>query len=356
LNGVPIGSIYLDDSNFSSAWIQIPLPSAAANQGLNWVRIQATANRIDPCLIQAKNPYWFEIYADSYFHFDHRSIPISYSLGSFPYPFTRPGDMGSVTFALSDVPTLTEVEGLLRIASLLGSQSESKDFVSQVVFGAEPNLGFSAGSHVLAVGLPTTNPVIQDANPYLPQSFIPESDDIFQRIDSPTYGIQPGTDLGFVQELISPWDGEGKQALVVATGTTEKGLQLALFALSRRSHELRGDLTLVRGNEMYSTDTRIVASPEALSTAVPITSTAISTRTSGQVAVVTPTPQETSVQPSQTPELQSTTEKTVTIPAEGYVHPTSAEPTRPRWLIPLFIVSVLAVLVLFIAAMVGKAR
>jgi hypothetical protein len=367
LNGVPVGSVHLDDSNLSDAWLQIPLSKMAIQPGLNWIRIQSAVNILDPCLITRNNPYWLEIYADSFLHLDYRPTQTRFDLDSFPYPFNRPGDMANVLFALSNPPSLTEIEGLLRIASLLGSGSESKDFMPQVTFGGDFNLISLPDSHVIAIGLPTMNPAIRSANAQLPLPFLPDSNDIYQSIDGPIYGIPPGTDLGFVQELISPWDSEGNHAFVAATGTTEEGVRWAMSALAQSYHKLTGDLALVRGDEIYNTDTRPVVAEEVFSMTVSLTPTPDETPIGA--AVETPTPQQVPEQTStpftssqqdrsvKTPTLQQAPEQTGTrvTPTREYVQSANTTPPRPRWLFPLLIISVLAVVVSIVLS-VRKAR
>ncbi len=355
LNGVPIGSAYLDDSNVSDAWLRIPLGRTAIRAGSNYIRIQPTVDYVDPCIADVGNPYWLAIYADSFFHFDYTPARRTFDLVRFPYPFNWPGNMENVVFALSDTPSLTEIEGLLRIASLLGSGSASREFMPRVAFGGDSDSAALSDSHVIAIGLPTMNPVIRSANAQLPQPFVPEGNEIYQSIDGPVYGISPGTDLGLVQELISPWSSEGKHAFVVATGTTEEGVRWAASALSRSYHGLRGNVALIRGDEIYSTDTRPVVAEEAISITTGLTPTPGETPVGA--AAETPTPQAVSEQPPQTPTPQQVSEQTVpdVTPTREYAPPVATSPPQARWLFPLLIVSVLTVVISIVLA-IRKAR
>jgi hypothetical protein len=339
LNDVPVGSAYLDDSNLNSAWLPIPLSRVAIQPGLNRISILSTVNAETRCVVDINNPYWLEIYADSFLHLDYRPTQPTFDLDSFPYPFNRPGDMGNVVFALSDTPSLMEIEGLLRIASLLGGSSGSEEFMPLVTFG-EGSLTSLPDSHVIAIGLPTMNSAIHRANDKLPQPFLPNSNDIYQQVDNPIYTIAPGTALGFVQELVSPWDSGGNHAFLVATGTTEEGVHWALSALQ---FELNGNLAIVRDDKIYSTDTRPVVAEEVFSMTVSITPTL--TELPIRVAVETPTPQPVSE--------QAVIDVT---PTKEYVQPIATSSPRPRWLLPLLIVSVLSVIVLVVIWLRNVAR
>jgi hypothetical protein len=331
LNGVPIGSISLDDSNLGDAWLQVPLGRTPSQPGLGRIRIKPTVSVVERCIADIDNSYWFEIYADSFLHLGYRPTLARFDLGYLPYPFNRSGDMGDVLFALSDTPSLSEIEGLLRVASLLGSGSSSQDLMPRVTFGGDADLTSLSSSHVLAIGLPVMNPVIRSANSWLPQPFIPDSNDVHQSIDGPIYGIPPGTDLGFVQEMVSPWDREGTHAFVVATGTTEEGVGWAVSAIAQLSEGLRGDLAVVRGDEVYGTDTRPVVAEEVLTRTVSLTPTPASAATDTPVGAVTETPM---------PEQASEQAAMDVMPTVDRVPPGSVDPPRPKRLVPLLVIAV----------------
>jgi len=341
LNQVPIGSVSLDDSNLGNAWVRIPLGRVAIRPGLNRIRLQSIMSHLDRCLIRQNNPYWLAIYADSFLHLDSRPIQPRFDLDSFPYPFNRPGDMRNVILILPNVPSLSEIEGLVRIASLLGSSSQSKDFLPQVAFGGDPNPANLSGFDVIAIGLPTLNPIIRSVNTYLPQPFVPDSNDVYQSVDSPIYGISSGADLGFVQQVPSPWDKENNHEILVATGTTEESVRWAVSALAQR-RQLTGNLAIVRNNEIYSTDTRPAAPVEVFTMTVPPASTpaGILSRATVVTSTAQPTPHQTMVQATAT---------------RDYTPSTDTSLSRPLWLIPLFIVSTLTIAVL-VALSIRKAR
>jgi hypothetical protein len=121
------------------------------------------------------------------------------------------------------------------------------------------------------------NPAIRDANAYLPQPFIAGSDDIYQSIDSPIYGVLPGTNLGLVQEMLSPWDSLAEHVFLAATGTTEEGVVWALSTLSLRSDTLRGNVSMIQAEAVYNADTRPIAVVDVFSPTASLTVTPTST-------------------------------------------------------------------------------
>jgi len=353
LNDMPIGSAYLDDSNLDDAWIYIPLNRGSVRPGSNDIRIHTTVSQVDRCMVNINNPFWLEIYADSYLHLGYKSARLVFDLGRIPYPFNRPGDMGNVMFALPDAPSSTDVEALLRVASLLGRGSKSAEFMPQVILGGSPDATSLSGYHVVAVGLPMMNVVIRAVNAQLPQPFVPDSNDIYQSIDSPVYGVAPGTDLGVVQALASPWERDGKHVLMVVTGTTEEGVRWAASALSRLSYLFKGNMALVRGDQVYRTDTRPVSAEEVFTGTVSLTPA--STGTPVRTAVATPTPQAWLEELIQTPMPQGGAGQAVAVTSTQESSALRVASSRPTWLILLLIVGLLAIAAL-IFLLVRKTR
>ncbi len=342
LNNVPIGGAVLDDANLNDAWLLVPLNRMAVRPGTNRIRVQATIDYLDPCIVTRGNPYWAEIYADSFLSLDFRPTQMDFDLVRFPYPLNTPGDMTNVLFALPEDPSLTDVEGLLRIASLVGSGSESKTFIPQVAFGVDADQASLSDYHVMAIGLPTTNPLIRSANAHLPQPFLVDSNDIYQSIDGPIYGIPPGADLGLAQELTSPWDNAGEHALVIATGVTDAGVRQAVSVLSQPSRDLGGDLVFVRDGGVHSIDTQPIVAMEVFS--IPTSITATVSGAPSEAAVETATPEPVSEQtPQATTQQPDSTQVSAGATPEEDAQVTPPTPARPTWLILLVIVGVLSI-------------
>jgi len=344
LNGVPIGSANFDDSNLSGVWLPIPLSRTAVQPGLNRIRIQSTVTHTDRCIVDKNNSYWVEIYANSYLHLNYIPARTTFSLGLLPYPFNRPGDLSRVIFALPETPSLVEVEGVLRIASWLGSASKSRDFMPLVTFGEDFQASRS-GRHIVAIGLPTANPAIRGVNARLPQPFVLGSNDVYQSIDGPIYGIPPGTVFGFVQELASPWDSEGKSSMVAVTGTADEGVRWALSAFSQLYSRLTGNLAIVQEGELHSISTQPLVATEVFSITVPLTPSLSEIPIA--ITVTTPTLQGTLEQLSQTLTSQRVPGQITptAMPTKEDTPPAQSRSSRPKWLILLFAGSVLAVVV-----------
>ena len=71
------------------------------------------------------------------------------------------------------------------------------------------------------------------------------------------YRFSPEIDLGYLELLPAPWN--ASRSILVVTGNTEDGVMLggnALFDTSLRSR-LRGNLALIKGDQIIIADTRI---------------------------------------------------------------------------------------------------
>jgi hypothetical protein len=253
-----------------------------------------------------------------------------------------PADMSDLVFALPGTPSLMEIEGLLHIVALLGSGSDSQEFLPRVELSESFDLDSVAEAHVVAIGLPTTNPVIRAVSEKLPQPFLPDSNDIEQRIDNPIYAIPPGTDLGFLQELISPWSEAEEHVLLVVTGTTEDSLRWSLDTLAKLAYGLSGNLVIIRDSQIRSIDTRPTGGMEGASAmSFPTVTLEVSpvvnpTSASAPSAALTPTPALASS--SATP----TAVTSAGLPTEETIMQVSQ--SRPVWLVSLLVVCLVVAL------------
>lgn len=357
LNGITVASTALDDSNLNSTWLTFPLSQAAVKPGRNILRFATTFDKSEECVVKAN--YWLTIYKDSFLHLNSKAARIKYDLSNFPYPFTQPGDLTNVLFALSDQPDSAEIEGVLQVASLIGSRVDSKEFLPSVRFGGEPEETVVTSTHILAIGLPTTNSYIRTVNDLLPQPFVPDSNQALQRIDIPTYAITPDTDLGFVQMIVSPWTEGDNLALVIATGTSGDGLTKALTALAQPAPNLSGNLTLIRDDQVSSIDTRPPLVEEIITPTITLTST-LPVTTATPIAPISedqnsgamqPTGEMGAVEVEQPAELARITVTPLPTAQRNYnelpANPVGSQ-MQPRWLLPILIVSVLGTIGLIV--------
>jgi hypothetical protein len=338
LNGVSVGSITLDESNANDSWIVVPLPAAASQAGSNWIQLKVSADIEDVRSYIASDRYWVTVYADTFFHLPRQKAGLTLGLENFPEPFNSHPTLEDVVFVLPEDPTLAEIEGVLRLAHRLGMVTGGDAFWPQVALGGQPDTEPWVDQNIIAVGRPTRNAYIAAAGDDLPQPFRPGTDEIVQEIDQVVYRMPSGVSLGYVQELVSPWNED--RAMLAITGTTDEGVEWALSSLTDSDHiwRLAGNLLLVRDQDVRSMDTRQVA-PEVVAAVMEGFGSSL---VSGARSTLTPTI-TSPPSPSTTP---TELEPEPPTPVGALVSEVSSpveEPRRPDWVIPVLIVSALVV-------------
>ena len=335
MNDTPIATISLDNRTALNGYLKVNLPASQAIYGRNRITVQGTLQSTDPCTTAGE---WVFISSESLLHLAHRENGgLDLLLDFYPYPFGQHPNLEDVLFVLSPEPTLDEWEDVLQLGYSLGRAATGSNLMPAVALGegsrSEADL---SNYNLIAIGRPSRNWIVRRVNELLPQPFLPGLDQIDQKLNSIVLRISPGTDLGYIQLVASPWNKE--RAFLAVTGTTDQGVAWASEALIGSSWALRGNLALVRKSGISTIDTRGLTSEGvvlAVATVVP---------ESTPVAAVTVTPM-TTVTPGVEPEQTSST------PRPTYSSGTGADASaRPAWIIPLVVVSAIVVIaVLFIA-------
>jgi len=209
------------------------------------------------------------------------------NLDQYPYPFTSPPDLSGLLFVLPEQPDPAEQDSLLRLVAALGSLTGYSDFRPNVALG-HPDPETLSRYHLVFIGRPAHHALLQQINPLLPQPFVPGSDQVEHQVGQVLLRLPPGSSVGYIQELPSPWNED--KALLVVTGTDGEGVTWAANRLTRRLWELGGNLVLVQqgGEEIQTLDTRKLT-PSGLATAV-ATAVPVETITATVVPTAEPTP------------------------------------------------------------------
>ncbi len=352
LNQVPVYSALITPENAENAWRNISIPARRLDPGVNRLSFELSGH-FPQCLDQRfANGLWLAVYADSTIHIPHATMSTTVSLSDFPRPFSEQGDLSNVLFVLPETLDSAESVGMVRLAAALGAAGGAERIRPQVLLGVMPDEEMSKESHIVAIGEPTRNPLIASLGSLLPQPFITGTNQIRQQVDDVIYRLPPDYSLGFVQELPSPWNRD--RAMLVVTGSTAEGVAWALEALTDEalSEKLDGNLaTLVKKGELRVTDTRGTPDPYAEVAFTP--PTLITTMT--PEATITPYPLA-SPTPTVTPAIANTPMPDKMTPGGATSAATESTATvkvntRPKWLAPLLILSLIAVVVVVVMAL-----
>jgi len=323
-NYQPVATVALSDETALSGKLKVALPPSQAHPGrINHISIQTAMHPFDEC---AQVDIWLLLSSESMLHLPHKEQDVrSLDLYFYPHPFNQRSDLADVLFVLPPEPRVEEWEKVLRLAAALGSAAGGPNFAPAVALGDTWSEAELSDYHLIAIGQPSRNPALRQVNAQLPQPFQPGSDEIEQRIDQVVFRLPSGLSLGLVQLIASPWD--EARAFLAVTGTTDEGVKWATHVLTNRYWDLKGDLALIKGDQVNTADTRALTSSGlamAVATAVP-EMTPVATATA------------TRPSPSPTPGVSASEQ----IP-EGI--------GRPAWLIPLVGITGLVVIAIFAIA------
>jgi uncharacterized repeat protein (TIGR01451 family) len=321
-NNEPIATTALSDETSLNGELQVELPPSQVRPGRsNRISIQAGMLPFDEC---ASIDMWLLVSSESLLHLDHKEQDVnSLHLDFYPYPFDRRSDLADVLFVLPSDPWPEEWNAILQLGAALGGAAGGPNLAPAVALGdtwSEAELG---DYHLVSIGRPSRNPMLQRVNAQLPQPFHPGSDEIEQRINEVVFRLPAGSSLGLVQLIASPWN--EARAFLAVTGTTDESVKWAMDVLANRPWVLKGNLALVRGSEVNTIDTRRLTRGGM--------ATAVATAAPGMSPVAT-----TTVPPPSPTSMVSSAERS------------SDAPSRPTWLIPLVGVAGLLVIAMFAMA------
>lgn len=276
LNSTPIASAALDDDNSANGTLELLLPPQYALAGqMNSLVLQGELSLPDPCGDNTTEHAWLNLHSSSSLELPHILTEASpqLDLDLLPLPFVADPSLTNVLIALPAQPTHEEYTAAMQIISSLGGNSNGGSFYPSISLGI-PSEEELAANHMILIGRPRRNPMIQLVNNALPQPFVPHTDIIQQTIDDTIFRLPNDIDLGFLQLIPSIWNSQN--ALLIATGTSDLGVSWSTQTVvdSAQLGRLSGDLAILREQESFSIDTRILTnagSAVLMSTAIPET-------------------------------------------------------------------------------------
>ncbi len=316
LNGQIIGSARFTEQSAKLGDETFPLPRFTVLPGINRLTIAADLIPSNFCSNLVLSNLWITITPDSLVHMP--LMPVQFALmdfrdlGGFPYPFTSSPTLSTLGIVLPpDAPeTWRAASGL---AAYLARNAAGTILEFGVAYGDALPEDFRQRDLIL-VGRPSRLPVLETLGSTLPVPF-DENDLALERGLQVSYRIPPGTSLGYLELFPPPWAQE--RTVLGVFGSTFEGVTWAVQTLLEGSlrGKLSGNFAVVRGQNLFTADTRIgIGSGNLSMTAVP-----------GAAA---------------TPEVQ------ITPPVQ------TPPPAKPGWIVPVIAgSSVLAVLLIVIVAL-----
>ena len=268
LNGRAVNSIQFQENNTQPTEVQIKLPPSAFLPGPNQLLIQVRLVPIDKCSqIGFLNSTWATIFSDSTLHLPSQKASGSQlqtiNLSDYPNILVTGPSMGNLTFIL-DKSSENNLKTASIIAYDLGNTVGS--FLNQIkIMDAKSvNLFELAKDNVLVIGRPILTPLIYELKDKLPAPFEKGSEVPLDPASMVIYRVMPGSDVGYLEMFISPWNFERLALLVSAN--TDKGITLAGSALTGGDFlgNLAGNFAIVSSGRIIGLDTRFPIDSEFL--------------------------------------------------------------------------------------------
>ncbi|MFP4393682.1 MAG: cellulose biosynthesis cyclic di-GMP-binding regulatory protein BcsB [Anaerolineales bacterium] len=325
LNHETIATIALSAQTALAGRVDVVLPLSLVRNGeLNLISVESELFPVDEC---AYANVWLRVISTSALHLEHsvRDEQVL-DLKFFSHPFDLRPDLTDVLFALPESPQSEVWDSALRLAAMLGEASGGLSFAPAVTLGMPDAAAMLSAHHIIAVGRPSRNRVLQEVHNQLPQPFLPNSDVIAQKLDWVTLRFPSNASLGYIQLMVSPW--HASRALLAVTGTTDEGVQQAADVLMHQSWALNGNLALIKDGAVSTVDTRRFGDDYVQTTGPSLSES--------EVVTSTATARDPTASPTVAPEPSAATEIAPQISLEDEAV------SRPGWLIPLVIAAGLA--------------
>jgi hypothetical protein len=251
LNGLPIGSTLLDDSNATEGELTVSLPRRSLRTGRNRLEVAVEMNfpdsdNIYKCKVLDDERAWTVISSDSEIFLPYNVLDLPPDLSLFPYPFSQSSGFDQTLFVLPDQLSPSILNDLIQLAVRLGSATNTEDISAHIAYASEAGEEVRRSHHLILLGRPTENALLREVNAYLPQPFVPDSDLLEPLVvNTVAFLLNPDRDAGLLEIANSPWD-ENYSLLAVA-GTTDKGVRLAVQTLLEQDNRLKGNLAVIEG-------------------------------------------------------------------------------------------------------------
>lgn len=266
LNGVPVGTTVIDESNAVNGLLQIELPPWQLEPGRNRLEIQAEmhfGSTEDNCSAANDRRLWTVIRSDSFIRLPYQVQEVQPDLSLFPYPYDRDVNLENLAFVMPPRPNLTELQALIDLSIDLG-QAASGGYLSVDVLTADDVSPQDLSSrHTVLIGRPSRNEILRAINSDLPQPFAADSDLLDSVLDSVILLPDPNQNVGLVQQ-VSLTD---EYYTLVVSGTTDQGVASAVAALLNRKLD-KGDVAIIKDVvSLASSSASIKISPQEASLA-----------------------------------------------------------------------------------------
>lgn len=135
LNDIPLKSIQLNKFDLNSTFT-VPLPKNKINDGSNTITIKSfTKLTEDLCCDELSTFNWLCFHKDTFIHLEYSLSKDSTSISDFPYPYVinQRDFVENSYIVIPDKPSINEVQGAIKISTLLSTYNPFKDSFFQTI-------------------------------------------------------------------------------------------------------------------------------------------------------------------------------------------------------------------------------
>lgn len=318
LNNQAIASAAFSKDSEQFTTLQLKIPPGLLRFGENRLTVSARMFTTPSCDVSGFSDPWITISDQTKIHLPaalstNTTSPLMLDLKSYPDLFMTHSDLGDVSFVLSKAnPSTWKIAG--QIAYTLGREANPLISNLDAVYADEVPQEILNEDSLIVIGRSSTIPLLSQINDRLPAPFDFETDTATESQMQVVYRIPNGLSIGYLELLNSPYNAE--KPILVLAGNTDDGVSLAGNTLlqNQLSSQLTGVFAVTNGTQVATGN---AASPfSVVGTLVPSAEAVVNTPLT--IVSTTPTPLET-----------------------------------PGWLIPLLIVSGIAIVVIIVLVIVN---
>lgn len=266
LNGQPVGSVLLSDETASQGNAKIFLPASAARPGLNNLSLEIDLEPRNTCVNPLLNGLWMRIDSSSSLHLPFvpnlTSTSTLIDLNKYPFPFSFDPLMKDLAFVLSgNDPIGWNVAA--QLASQLGNTNRVQLAGLDVYYADSISETAKQERNLIIVGKPSKLEILSTLYNALPAPFEPEKDLATQKNTQVSYNLGGGVDVGYLELFSAPWN--SNRTILYVGGSSDLGVRWAgaTLQLGRMRSQLKGNLAFINGEQVVSTETRVLQGNQA---------------------------------------------------------------------------------------------
>lgn len=269
INGRVIGSARFSNDTAQITILRINIPQGFTSPGINSLSIDINLSPLSESSGESFG-LWASIYSASILHVPLAPATTSTDLrdlSKYPYPFINYPTLSNLAFILPQQdPTAWEVAA--QIAYNLGRSVAGAPFYLTAAYDKQIPDEVRRNYDWILIGLPMELQVMEELRDALPAPFEKNSNNAILTKQQVEYRLPKDTELGYLELLSAPWD--HTRTILAIVGNTEAGIWQAGNALTIPilRNKLKGDLAIIMGETISSTDTRTRSVEESISPSV----------------------------------------------------------------------------------------